>query len=523
MKLKTTFGLTIILAILYSCSSPKMDNKTDKVVIEERIALPHTKSEKLFNDLRPESQKFQITADSDNIITGKGGTQVFIPKNSFINAKGELVTGMVDIEIIEVLSVADFIKTNLQTVSNKRPLQSEGMVFIDAQYNGLQLELAKKKKIQIELPKLQGSNTASDIRIFSGIYDSLHYVNWTEISDPEKKLIPLPMDLFDFTFRKSHKFKLADNSNGFDISELAKLDKTTLNNRKFENTIIATREFEERFYTIWSAGHLMGQWNSFYSKIANSGIMKFDYTILNFYINNADRDLAYCDSLALSSFKEWKRHADSVMLKYQTIDMGNVLNNFQKYYDEALGTVYDFTETYNLKGKNLRVNLTMKGLDEEEIDEIIGAYERQEKIITARRNKEKAQYLSTNSFSTAKLGWINCDQFYNEPTAKEVNILASVNNIENFEFVTLTLVINGRRIALGGTQTDNLKYTFTGKSQPYTRLPIGEKATIIGLSYKEDKPYLGIKEIVISEKSSYSIDLESTTVKEINDKLNGIQ
>src|SRR6186713_139261 len=98
MKLKTTYGLTIILAILYSCSNPKTDHT---IVIEERIAIPKTKSEKVFNQLRPESQKFQINTDSDNIITGKNGTQVFVPKNSFINSNGEPITGNVDIELIE--------------------------------------------------------------------------------------------------------------------------------------------------------------------------------------------------------------------------------------------------------------------------------------------------------------------------------------------------------------------------------------------------------------------------------------
>ena len=162
------------------------------------LSVLHTKSEKLLNELRPESQKFQISADSDNIITGKNGTQVFVPKNSFINASGELVTGKVNIEIIEVLSVADFIKTNLQTVSNGRPLQSEGMLYIDARSSGQQITLATDKKLQIELPNINKMRTASDIKIFSGNYDSLGKINWTESGKIANRLIPLPLDLFDY-------------------------------------------------------------------------------------------------------------------------------------------------------------------------------------------------------------------------------------------------------------------------------------------------------------------------------------
>lgn len=86
----------------------------------------------------------------------------------------------------------------------------------------------------------------------------------------------------------------------------------------------------------------------------------------------------------------------------------------------------------------------------------------------------------------------------------------------------MSLIINGRRIALNGTSSDNTEYTFTGKSEPYTRLPIGETATIFALSYKNDKPYIGIKEFVISEKEYFSIELLESSIEEVNEKLKGI-
>lgn len=524
MELKTIYGLTIILAILSSCSNPKTDGTNAKVVIEERIAIPHTKYEKLFNELRPESQKFQIDADSDNIITGKNGTQVFVPKNSFINADGELVTGKVDIEIIEILSVADFIKTNLQTVSNGRPLQSEGMLYIDAKSNGQQITLAADKKLQIELRNMNKMGTASDIKIFSGSYNSLGNMNWTESGKLENRLIPLPLELFDYKTWTSYSITRVPKNEGVQaLGNYEIEDSTTFKNPSLENTFIATREFEERFNHINSAEWAIGGYTSYYSTTVQKGRMIKDSTISQIYLNNLDKDLWYCDSLAYAYMKTWENKANFNSYWYSEIERYDLLNSFKKFYEQRLTIVISFPTDIDLSKSDAREKLKTKGFKEPETDEIIGAYERQNKIVTARRNKAKAKNISTNSFAVAKLGWINCDQFYNEPTAKEVNILASVNNLGNYEFACLTLVINGRRIALNGTLGDNSKYTFTGKSQPYTRLPIGEKATIIAISFMNDKSYLGMKEIVIAEKGDYTIDLQVSSTQDINTKLNGIQ
>lgn len=528
MRLKTTYGLTIFLAILSACSNPKTEDTKDKVVIEERIAIPHTKSEKLFNKIRSESQKFQIDASSDNIITGKNGTQVFVPKNSFINADGELVTGKVDIEVIEVLSVADIIKTNLQTVSNGRPLQSEGMLYIDAKSNGQQITLANDKKLQIELPNMNKMGAASDIRIFSGSYDSSGNINWKESGKPEKRLMPLPLDLFEYSCWISHNFERTPNSigyaifktNGLETDEI--IDSTTFKQQNLENTFIATREFESRFNYINYAEWAIGHYTSYYSTTVKRGRMIKDSTISKIYLNNLDKNLWYCDSLAYAYIKTWEGKAKFNNYWNSDIETTDLLDVFKKFYEQKLTTVITFPADIDLSKNNAREKLAAKGFKETEIDEIMGTYERQNKIVTGRRNKFNAQRITTNSFAVAKLGWINCDQFYNEPKAKVVDIYASVLNSNDFGFACLTLIINNRRIALSGIEK-NGKYKFTGETGFYTKLPIGETATIVGISYKDNIPFFGLMEIIISEKGRYEIALQASSTLDINEKLNGIQ
>jgi len=169
--------------------------------------------------------------------------------------------------------------------------------------------------------------------------------------------------------------------------------------------------------------------------------------------------------------------------------------------------------------KDAREQLELAGYSENECDEMLGAHVRRASIITAFGNRERGYRIAMNSFATVNIGWINCDQFYDDPKAKEANIVVSVNKPEEYDFIKMSLIVNNRNIGLQGTLTTNSEYTFTGKAKPYTKLPVGEKATVVALSYKNDKPYIGIKEFVISEEESFEIELTETTVEEIDKML----
>jgi hypothetical protein len=523
MKLKIFYCLIIILGFLVSCANPDSVNKTDKVIIENRMAIPGMKFQKLINELRPESQYFQINAVSDTILVGKNGTQVFIPENSFINEKGDVVTGMVGIELIEILTVADIVRTNLQTISSGRTLQSEGMLYIDAKANGQAVTMAKDKKLQIELPNMNQTGMPSDIKIFSGSYDTTGRINWTESGKPENRLIPLPLDLFDYKKCISYGFIRIQKNRGYQISNSDCIeDSITFNKKSLENTFIATREFEERFAHIISAEWAIGQYTSYYSTTVQTGQMIKDSTISNIYLRNLDKDLWYCDSLAYVYMKTWEGRAQFNSHWYSEAETFDLLNAFKNHYKQKLTTVFNFPADIDLRKKDARVKLKENGFKVAEIDELIGAFERQNRIVTARRNQVDAQITRTNSFSIAKLGWVNCDEFYNDPQATEVDIYASVRNSAPFDFACLSLVLNNRRIALNGIENDG-KYRFTGDTRGYAKLPIGEKATIVGISYKDNKPYFGSKEIVISKKGSYELDLKVSSIEDISTKLNAIQ
>ena len=80
----------------------------------------------------PKSQKFNGDAASTITFSSSNDFRYSFQPNSFRNSKGNLVTGNVDIEVIEIASKADMIYSGIMTVSNNQLLESGGMFKITA-------------------------------------------------------------------------------------------------------------------------------------------------------------------------------------------------------------------------------------------------------------------------------------------------------------------------------------------------------------------------------------------------------
>jgi hypothetical protein len=120
------------------------------------------------------TQTFSISADKDTTIEGKSGTVLFIPKNTFVNEKGNTVNGQINIQFKEALTITDIILANLTTTSNGDFLQSGGMIFITATSDNNKLEIAPDKYIGVIMPT---DTVQNGMNVFSGTQDSVG-INW---------------------------------------------------------------------------------------------------------------------------------------------------------------------------------------------------------------------------------------------------------------------------------------------------------------------------------------------------------
>jgi hypothetical protein len=92
----------------------------------------------LYQALGTPIQNFKISTNRDTLLRGSKGTAIFIPKNVF---EGVPANATVDFRLKEAYSTADILGDNLNTTSGDKILQTGGMIYTDAQFNGKPVQL----------------------------------------------------------------------------------------------------------------------------------------------------------------------------------------------------------------------------------------------------------------------------------------------------------------------------------------------------------------------------------------------
>jgi len=174
---------TIILTF-YSC---KKDEDTITPVVEETTPTTNTPTSStsnlsdIFNqNVTDNTQSFNVDASTWSSFTGSKGTYAYIPANSFKNNSGNIVSGNISIELIEIQTKADMIWMNKTTTSNGQLFVSGGELSIKAFQNGQQLTLSQNGYVSIQMP----TNNPTNMSLFSGTEDATGNVNWDTTSTP---------------------------------------------------------------------------------------------------------------------------------------------------------------------------------------------------------------------------------------------------------------------------------------------------------------------------------------------------
>lgn len=97
-------------------------------------------------------QEFAIDARFDTTIVCKKGTKIFIKAGTLINTSTGELAEKVTIKVQEYVSVLDFIEKGLTTRSDGRPLESGGMINVEALENNQQVAIRKGKNIKVSMP-----------------------------------------------------------------------------------------------------------------------------------------------------------------------------------------------------------------------------------------------------------------------------------------------------------------------------------------------------------------------------------
>ncbi|HTF22030.1 MAG TPA: hypothetical protein VK658_28310 [Chryseolinea sp.] len=261
------FAFLVVLIIFQSCIQKNQVDK-DFGNVPEQL-------KKVLVEIGSEKQSFSILTSQANTIVGKEGTIILIPKGSIVDQNNNPVYDSVIVEIKEHFKIIDYLASNLQTTSNDSLLVTQGMLFVSAtDRNGNDLKIATGKTIRFEIPT---SDYRHNPLIFIGQREDSGSMNWSLPDKQTKTMIPFPI-----RFISKNRFTTECN-------DYYGITLDTVNNRyynyyrnidEFENTLLATKEFQDRFsWYCWKE-------------------------ILPIYINNLDKNMWEIDEMVVQHLRK---------------------------------------------------------------------------------------------------------------------------------------------------------------------------------------------------------------------------
>ena len=145
----------------------------DTVIKEfEVVSKAINKVNQIEKPFKKESQTFKINPKKDTTIVCKEGTKLAVKANSFVDSKGNLVNGNIDLNVTEYYKLSDIFLANLSTTSNGKQLETGGMLNIKA-FSGDEL-LKLNSDIEISFPTV---NKKEGMQLFSGEWKN-GIINW---------------------------------------------------------------------------------------------------------------------------------------------------------------------------------------------------------------------------------------------------------------------------------------------------------------------------------------------------------
>jgi hypothetical protein len=262
------------------------------------------------------AQVFTIQAGKDTVIETKKGIVLAVPANGFLDEDNKPFTGSMSLVVKEALDAATVMQAGFSTMSGDQLLETGGMFYIDARQGDKQLKINPAAGIHAEVPT---DTIRPGMQLYSGKRLPDGRIDWINPVSLEKDLVAvdiLSLDFYPPMYLKSlQAWGYNSSDKGFtdslyyslspyfgkrsdavrahegDSIIWPKFDEVYIPfsyavspstiqaiwSNEFQNTLLATREFEERMCWIHASQ---------------------DNDVLELYINNLDRNLWEIDSMA---------------------------------------------------------------------------------------------------------------------------------------------------------------------------------------------------------------------------------
>ncbi|MES2588029.1 MAG: OmpA family protein [Bacteroidota bacterium] len=414
----------------------------------------------LYKQTERKPQEFCIEPSRDTVLRCEKGTLVYVKANSF-KISNSCKSNCVTIKIKEDFLKSDMILDNLSTTSNGKIIETQGMVYTEANdCKGNKINLVKGKDLIIFLPT---DTVRQDAQIFQGNrtpHDNI--MNWTV------------------------------NNN------------SVLSNFKIEEINECAR---------WLCGGV--RFGCDRCKFFFCRIKRIDdgfKGLINKSQHRYNVEFRHCQRQLRRERRYLRKNGSSKPLPSST-----VVNSRPEISDDLLPKCKRLEDLYKQYGVTNIVALT-EAINKPLLDtfNVKTIQELQDTMRKANLNKVELSYLNKSLsyddfkyyvYNTSKLGWSNVDCFADIKPDQMVTMKIDLKVAKNID---CKIVFKNRRFVIPATKEEN-KYEFE-------KIPKGETVWIIAMKYDEGKPYLFMQETTVENKT-IEVEFKSLTLDELKEKL----
>lgn len=487
-------------------AAPKKPTRTPPVVkpvVPDTILTPISE---LYKKINPEPQRFCINPNRDTVLRGQNGTIVYIRKNTFAVSTRKAKKKCLTIKLKEAFSYSDMLANNLATqTTDGKLLETQGMVFVDAEMDGKPVKLNKKASYDVFVPT---DTLMENAKIFSGRTSEKGTTNWA--ATDESVMMSIPWETFDLDLCGS---SLGRYVSGPGCKKLYWYDGSIscifLYGCPYKCLkkcfCCAKSKFWQFFCFRWLRKK---KWKKERITLKNSSSGNLVQTTTpNTPVITPPNSLA-------SATPNPSPNVPPVIAN-QLAPGDSILNQYalkpgaspecQRLVEYLNNGHIDFEALENKINEPILKKYGVKNYYE-----LADSVKSQNiKRIQAAFNKRRISFedLKYYSYRTTTLGWKNVDVFADIPANLLTKI--SINQVNKIN-IDCKLVIKTRKFVLSSQAKEGQKYY-------YSSVPKDEKGILVLLKYFEGIPYLSMQNIVIEE--NMKITPEFRPMKDVNELL----
>jgi hypothetical protein len=410
----------------------------------------------------------KVDNTKDTLIFGSKGTALFFEKESFALPDGSLPTGTITLQLKECYDLAEMVRENLSTTSNNRLLETGGMIYLKAFANNQELQLKSGKKFIIHFPK-DSTEKNKEMNLFYSSKNRDGAINWNQDTS---SLLKARVAIWGWseTYESGVDIDTAQNASFWNFQDTSKKDIFYFFDRLFDNSKIK------------NINSLVGK--QFTYKFIKSG----NGTLRNLTVYETKYDTTSHEYVKVSANVDpyFRAFINSIPALKPERAKGIPTN--------APGEIRVMIDFYPDYRKNGDYNIAFQ------------------KKYTAFKNsniKTMADLeLNYYIFSVSKLGWINCDYFWNTNDEKIDYIVKADPNAKP----NMKLIFKQAKSIMTGTLEGD-KYIFKN-------VPVNQEVKVVAISYKNNQPLLCVTETKTSRQPLVNLVYKEFSITELERQIN---